>query len=245
MRYAVRPGQVSYGESIGILLLENFAPYIPGDTANATTYRYPVRFQRVPGLSVERIFNHDLSMYQAVKSAAEALQAEGVRAITGDCGFMAIYQRQLADELGIPVFLSSLLQLSFMALVTGSEATLGVVTANSASLTGELFSAVGVSSAVMKRIRVTGLEDCEHFVDAVFHEKGMLDSALVESAVVERSVRLQKEHPTMGAILLECSMLPPYGASVQEATGLPVFDYVTMIDYIHATVVKHRFFGHM
>src|SRR5690554_6467034 len=158
MQYAVRPGQVSYGESIGILLLENFAPYIPGDTANATTYRYPVRFQRVPGLSVERIFNHDLSMYQAVETAAKALQAEGVRAITGDCGFMAIYQRQLADELGIPVFLSSLLQLSFMALVTGSEAPLGVVTANSASLTSELFSAVGVSSAVMKRIRVTGLE---------------------------------------------------------------------------------------
>jgi hypothetical protein len=40
-------------------------------------------------------------------------------------------------------------------------------------------------------------------------------------------------------------MLPPYGAAVQEATGLPVFDYVTMIDYVHDTVVKRRFKGSM
>ena len=245
MQYVVRSGQVSYGEAIGILLLENYAPFIPGDTANATTYRYPVRFKRVEGLSVERIFNHDLSMYEAVRSAAGELKAEGVRGITGDCGFMAIYQRQLADELGIPVFLSSLLQLSFMAIVTAPRATLGVVTANSVSLSRELFVAAGVSDAVLERVRTIGLEDCEHFADAVFAEKGMLDTDIVEDAVVERSRRLQQEHPDMGAILLECSMLPPYGAAVHEATGLPVFDYVTMIDYMHATVVKQRFHGHM
>lgn len=245
MRYVVRPGQVSYGESIGILLLENYAPFIPGDTANATTYRYPVRFKRVAGLSVERIFNHDLSMYEAVRSAAGELKSEGVRGITGDCGFMAIYQRQLAEELGIPVFLSSLLQLSFMSIVTGPRTPLGVVTANSVSLTKELFEAAGVSDEVMERVHIVGLEDCEHFVDAVFAEKGVLDTDIVEDAVVERSRRLQQEHPDMGAILLECSMLPPYGAAVHEATGLPVFDYVTMIDYMHATVVKRRFYGNM
>ena len=56
MRYHVRGDQVSYGESIGILLLENFVPYVPGDTANATTYRDPVSFMRVPGLAGEPIF---------------------------------------------------------------------------------------------------------------------------------------------------------------------------------------------
>jgi hypothetical protein len=89
------------------------------------------------------------------------------------------------------------------------------------------------------------LEDDQHFVDAVIDEKGILDSELIEQAVVERSVALQRENPQLGAILLECSMLPPYGAAVQEATGLPVFDYVTMIDYVHDTVVKRRFKGSM
>lgn len=245
MKYFVRPGQVSYGESIGILLLENYAPFIPGDTANATTYGYPVRFRRVPGLSVERIFNHDASMYEALKAAAMELKREGVRAITGDCGFMALFQQQLAKDLGIPVFLSSLLQLPFMGLIVGPKKPIGVVTANKTALIPEVFSWAGVSEELRDRLVVKGLEDDQHFVDAVFTEKGMLDSEIVESAVVKRAVDMQKKHHDLGAILLECSMLPPYGAAVAEATGLPVFDYVTMIDYVHATVVKRRFDGHM
>jgi len=35
----------------------------------------------------------------------------------------------------------------------------------------------------------------------------------------------------MGAILLECSLLPPYAKGVADKTGLPVFDYMTMIDF--------------
>ena len=245
MKYYVRPGQVSYGESIGILLLENYAPFIPGDTANATTYRYPVRFKRVPGLSVERIFNHDASMYDAVKSAALELKMEGVRAITGDCGFMALFQQRLAQELGIPVFLSSLLQLSFMSLIVGAHQPLGVVTANSKALIPDVLTWAGVSPELQKRLRIIGLEDDQHFVDAVIIEKGMLDSDMVQSAVVQRAVTLQHENPQMGAILLECSMLPPYGDAVSAATGLPVFDYVTMIDYVHSTLVKRTFHGHM
>lgn len=245
MKYYVRPGQVSYGEAIGILLLENYAPFIPGDTANATTYGYPVRFRRVPGLSVERIFNHDVSMYDAVKAAAMELKKEGVRAITGDCGFMALFQQQLAQELGIPVFLSSLLQLPFMSLIVGPNSPLGVVTANKTALIPEVFTWAGVSEDLRNRLVVRGLEDDQHFVDAVFAENGMLDSDVVEAAVVQRVVAMQQDYPDIGAILLECSMLPPYGAAVSEATGLPVFDYVTMIDYVHATVVKRRFQGHM
>ena len=245
MKYFVRPGHVSYGEYIGILLLENYAPFIPGDTANATTYGYPVRFIRVPALSVERMFNHDASMYDAVKTAAMELKREGVRAITGDCGFMALFQQQLAQELGIPVFLSSLLQLPFMGLIVGPKCPIGVLTANKPALIPEVFTWAGVSEDLRDRLIVAGLEDDQHFVDAVFTEKGMLDSDVVEKAVVERVVAMQRENPGIGAVLLECSMLPPYGAAVSEATGLPVFDYVTMIDYVHATIVKRRFHGHM
>lgn len=245
MKYRVRGTQVSYGEAIGILLLENFAPFIPGDTANATTYRYPVRFQRVPGLSVKKIFAHDITMYEAVKRAAGELKREGVRAITGDCGFMAVFQQRLAEELDIPVFLSSLSQLPFMGLITGGSKPLGVITANSKALTDEVFAWAGVPSQVKERIRVKGLEDDRHFVSAVIDEEGELDSALIEQAVVMRASALCEEHPDMGAILLECSMLPPYAAAVQEATGLPVFDYITMIDYVHSTVVKQRYQGSM
>lgn len=245
MVYHTKGRQVSYGEAIGILLLENYAPFIPGDTANATTYRYPVRFQRVPGLSVKRIFEHDASMYEAVRNAAELVRLEGVRAITGDCGFMSVFQQRLADEMGIPVFLSSLLQLPFMSLILGPDRTIGVITANNDALTEDVFTWAGVPPEVNKRVRTRGLEDDRHFVEAVFEEQGMLDSEKIETAVVQRALGLCSENPDMGAILLECSMLPPYAAAVQEATGLPVFDYISMIDYVHSTVVKQRYRGSM
>ena len=45
----------------------------------------------------------------------------------------------------------------------------------------------------------------------------------------------------IGILLLECSMLPPYGKDVQQAVNLPVYDYLTMIDYVYSSVVKKRF----
>ena len=42
-------------------------------------------------------------------------------------------------------------------------------------------------------------------------------------------------------ILLECSNLPPYAAAVQAAVGLPVYDFVTMLHHVRATLVRTPF----
>jgi len=245
MIYTVNRSSVSYGETIGILLLENYVPFIPGDTANATTYRYPVRFQRVPGLSVERIFNHDMSMYQVFKEKALSLYEEGVKAITGDCGFMAVYQKQLAADLDIPVFLSSLLQIPFMLSIIGAKDSITIITANSRSLTPDLLEGLDITPQMQERVHIVGLEDCEEFVEAVFEEKGTLDSDKVETCVVEHSIKAIRDFPDTKAFLLECSLLPPYAHSVAKETGLPVFDYISMIDYVHDAIIKKRYTGHM
>jgi Asp/Glu/hydantoin racemase len=243
MIYPVKPGQVSYGEAIGILLLENYAPFIPGDVANATTYSYPVRFQRVEGLTVERIFSHDLSYLEAMLKAGKELVREGVRAITGDCGFMAIFQEELAKSLGVPVFLSSLLQIPFMAKIIGKGRKIGVVTANAASLDEFVFRQIGIED--LSGLVIRGLEKKPNFASAVIKEEGLLDAGKIEAEVVAEARQLVAGNPAVGAILLECSMLPPYGAAVQEAVGLPVFDFVTMIDYVFSAVVKKRYQGFM
>ena len=168
MIYRAAQRQVTYGEAIGILAIENYVPYVPGDTANATTYDYPVRFKRVPGLRPERLFAHDRELYESVREACEELQAEGVRAITGDCGFLLLFQRQLADTLQVPVFLSSLLQLPFMEQLLGRDEKIGIITANAASLDSELLAASGVGDG--SRLAVEGLEEASHFVEAVFRE---------------------------------------------------------------------------
>ena len=45
---------------------------------------------------------------------------------------------------------------------------------------------------------------------------------------------LVARHPEVGAIVLECTNMPPYAAAVQQATGLPVYDIYSLITWFHA-----------
>ncbi|MBE0583033.1 MAG: aspartate/glutamate racemase family protein, partial [Desulfofustis sp.] len=100
MIYRTSSGRVSSGEAIGILLLDTVVPFIPGDVANATSYDFPVRFGTIPGFTVARAIGKDPTVYPQLKDAAAELVRQGVRAITGDCGYLALHQRRLATELG-------------------------------------------------------------------------------------------------------------------------------------------------
>ncbi len=243
MIYTVKKGQVSYGEAIGIILLENYAPFIPGDVANATTYDFPVRFQRVKDFSVDRIFRHDMTFLDSVLAAGRDLVREGVRAITGDCGFMVIYQDELAQELNVPVFMSSLLQIPFLSRVIGKDKKIGIITADSRVLDEYVLQKVGVNSD--SNLVIKGLEKKDHFVSAIIKEEGLLYSEKLEAEVISTTQDLVAEDPKVKIILLECSVLPPYGAAIQMAINLPVFDFITMINYVYTGVVKKRFEGFM
>ena len=165
MIYKARLGQASYGEAIGILLLDCFTPFIPGDVANATTYNFPVRFHKVEGLTTKRVLRKDPTAFEPLLAAAEELVGQGVKAITGDCGFLAIHQRRLAMALEVPVFLSSLLQIPFIFSILGPDQKVGVITADSKSLDEALLEAAGVKSG--ERLVIRGMEDRENFSKAL------------------------------------------------------------------------------
>jgi len=243
MIYRVKNDQVSYGKAIGILLIENYVPFVPGDVANGTTYDYPVRFQRIEGVTHRHLFAHDVSVKEKIFEAAEKLVHEGVRSVTGDCGFLALFQEELKDRLQIPVFLSSLIQLNFIKEIIPKGTEIAIITANSSSLTDDIFYAVGINST--NDLIIKGLENKKHFKEAVFDEVGLLDTDKLEQEVVEAVNELKKKTSNIGAILLECSLLPPYGKAVSEIINVPVFDYITMINYVYSAVIKNNYIGYM
>ncbi|MFW6055440.1 MAG: aspartate/glutamate racemase family protein [Thermodesulfobacteriota bacterium] len=239
MRFYAKPGQTAYGEDIGILLLDSRAPFIRGDVGNAKSYAYPVRFKRVDGLSVERIFAHDPSFAEKMIQGARELEREGVRGITGDCGFMALYQQQVKEAVAVPVFLSSLIQIPFIRATLPKFAKVGIMTANSDSLTAELFSKLEIT--IDESLVICGLQDSPAFYEAAIAETGSLDSDSIRQEVREAALEMIRTDPGIRSILLECSMLPPYGAAVQEATGLPVYDFLTLINHVRSALVKEEF----
>jgi len=233
-----------YGESIGILILDAAYPCIPGNVGNACTFPFPVRYKAVKGASIDRLLKkRDMSLLEPFIEAALELQEEGVKAITGACGFMALFQREVSDALEVPVLLSSLLQIPFIYQTLNRKRKIGVITADSKSLTSDHFISVGVNEGIPLVIR--GMENKKEFREAILQEKGSLDSDLIESEVVNVVKELITKNPDVGAILLECSDLPPYAYAIQKEFNLPVFDFTTMIQYVHTALVRKEFQGFM
>ena len=71
------------------------------------------------------------------------------------------------------------------------------------------------------------------------------DNTVARREVVEAAVSLIEENDNIGAILLECSDMPPYAADVQAATQLPVFDFITLIKWLHSAVAQKPYCGWM
>ena len=234
-----KKGQTSYGEAIGILMLDTFTPFIHGDVGNAATFPFPVRYQRVEGFTVTMALKKAGSVLDSIIEAAKELEREGVKAITGDCGYMILHQQKVTQSVSVPVFLSSLLQLPFILSILPDEKKAGIICANSESLDDSLLEAAGIRDT--GRLVVHGMQNYPAFHDTFIRETGTLDTEKVRKEMTDAARSLIAEHPDTGAILLECSCLPPYAAAVHEATGLPVFDYITMINHVHAAIAPRRY----
>src|SRR5262245_63915526 len=93
------------GFSVGILVLDTRFPRVPGDIGNAGTFDFPVLYRRVRGATSDRVVRHvDRDLLPLFIEGAQALEAEGVQAITTSCGFLARFQRDLAAAVKVPVF---------------------------------------------------------------------------------------------------------------------------------------------
>lgn len=227
------------GEAVGIIVLDARYPCIPGNVANATTFDFPVRYQRIQGSSIDALL-YEQSTDQASRfiEAAQALERDGVKAIAGACGFMALFQQEVSASVNIPVFLTSLLQVPFVHTIT--QRPVGVITADARSLSRMSLEHLGIKDNM---IISTGMENCPEFSSAILGEKGTLDSEKIEAEACEKARILKEENPDIGSILLECSDLPPYAHSIQKATGLPVFDYTTMIRHVAGSLTHRPYLG--
>lgn len=241
-RYQVRPGAQSYGHDIGILLIECSTPFIPGDVGNAYSYRFPVLYETIKELDLEQLIERgNTSLAPHVIEAALRLQAQGVRAISSDCGYMLHFQEQVAAALNIPVMLSSLLQLPFISSTLGPHQAIGVICANRRRLTPELLAKAYPPGG--REVFIRGMEEHQAFCGPILDETGELDDEAIRAEIVGTARQLVQDHPQIGAILLECSNMPPYAHAVQAATGRPVFDFLTMINQMRAACVRHPYTG--
>ena len=231
----VRGGQNIYGFAVGILMLDTRFPRIPGDMGNAATFPFPVRYHRVAGADSDRVVRKGAAgLLPAFVDAARYLEREGVAAITTNCGFLAKFQRELAGAVAIPVFTSSLMLVPLVSRMLPPGRAVGVLTVDASSLTPDHLAGAGIPPDLP--LVVAGLEGGKEFTRVLLGDQLELDVDLAREENVTAARALVRDHPEVGAIVLECTNMPPYRADVQRETGVPVFDIVSLVTMVHGAL---------
>ena len=233
--------QLTNGNCVGILDGDWRVPYIPGDVTNASTFDFPVLYKIVDGLDLNLVLQGDKSQSGAIVDAVKEIERQGVRCITGDCGFLIHYQEEAAEAVNIPVFLSSLLQLPLVERFVGKNKSIGLICADRSGIDNAVLKKAGSAGSTI--IIIEDLLSTGEFAGKLLQPSETLDSDKTQREIVDLCQRLQARTPDLGAFLFECSMLPPYSHAVQAATGLPVFDFITMIRLFQKSTHRRRFSG--
>jgi Asp/Glu/hydantoin racemase len=198
----------------------------------------------VKGASVSRVVKEcDPALIQPFIEGAQELEREGVKAISTSCGFLAAFQRQIADAISIPVFTSSLLQVPMARAIIRADQKVGIITARAKSLTEKHLAAVGVQNVPMV---VVGMDASPgEFYCTFIENKADLDPELAAEDIKTVARNLVKEHPEVGAIVLEGTNFTPFTHWIQKETGRPVFDVITLIKHAYSAVMHRPFEGVM
>lgn len=234
-----RGGKVIYGAPIGILMLEARFARIPGDMGNAATWPFPVLYHVIRGADPERVVMAGAEgLLPAFIAGARELVDLGVEGITTNCGFLSIFQRQIAEAVDVPVATSSMMQVPWVQAILPRGRRPGILTISRSSLTHAHLDAIGVD----RDTPVIGAEGGEEFFRVIVKgEKPDLDVELARRDLVGAARELVSRHPDVGAVVLECTNMTPYASFIQEAVGLPVYDIYSMVNWFHAALRPRRF----
>jgi Asp/Glu/hydantoin racemase len=233
--HRVRGGQNIYGFTVGILMLDTRFPRIPGDMGNAATFPFPVRYHRVAGAAPDLVVRRGAEgLLDTFVEAARYLEREGVGAITTNCGFLVKFQRQMAAAVRVPVFTSSLLLVPMVHRLLAPGRRVGIMTVNAPSLSPEHLVGAGITPDIP--LAVVGMETEKEFTRVMLDDEMELDVDAARAEHIRIARRLVTEHPDVGAIVLECTNMPPYADDIRRETGLPVFDITALVRMAHDAI---------
>lgn len=235
-------GYTNYGQDIGILMLDTVFPRPCGDIGNARSYDFPVRYKTVKGADTSRIMGDspDATLIQPFIDAARELEADGVKAITTSCGFLAPFQKQIAAAVNIPVFTSSLLQAPVIHAMLPPGKIIGVFTERAHHLNDNHFKGVGWSMETIP-VQIQGMKPDAEFPATYIGNRSELNIEVLKDEMIAMTREFMATCPNPGAILFECTNMCPFTSFVAEVSGLPVFDVNTLINMFYLAKNPRRY----
>ena len=231
-------GKTIYGASVGILMLDTQFPRIPGDMGNAQTWPFPVLYRIVRNASPDRVVRHKAEgMLDAFIDAAHDLVRDGADGVTTNCGFLSLFQKELAQAVSVPVVTSSLMQVDMVNRTLPAGKRAGILTISASTLTLEHLQAAQVPVGTPIGTTEGGCE----FTRVILEDEMSLDVDKARLDNVEAARALQSNNPELGAIVLECTNMCPYAGDIRQATGLPVFSMLNFVRWFQAGFLPPKY----
>ncbi|GMM29410.1 hypothetical protein DAMA08_021550 [Martiniozyma asiatica (nom. inval.)] len=208
----------------------------PGDAIVPESYKFPVIRQMVNNATLWNVVDGDSfseEKLQAYVDACNKLEEKGCIGIITSCGFLAQIQSRLASRINIPVATSSLIQVPFILATMSPKKKVGVITFDPSVLSKTHFNGVGVTDELYSRVIVAGSKPNGPLQGIIVDGAPYVHEEL-EKEFVDIAKELVSSNKDIGAIVLECTQMPPFANAIQKAVGLPVYDAVTMIDWFYS-----------
>ena len=228
-----------YGVPIGILMLDTKFQRFNGDIGNAQTWPFPVQYKvvrgAVPNKVVDTLNNRDL--LQRFADAADELVEQGVDGITTTCGFLALYQQELAAHCSVPVATSALLQLPTVARMLPKGKRPAILTFSAESLTIHHLAGAGIDPDTP----VVGMPPTSEFQRSIREGDASVPFEVLKQEVLSVAQRMIENDRSIGAIVCECTNITPYSHEINRRLGVPVFDMVTLVHWFHRALRPQSF----
>lgn len=247
-----RKGHSCYGMGLGIMILDEVYPGFPGDVRNASAYPFPIQYELVEGIDIRRlVFEEDKSpCLNPILKASRKLEQMGCRAIAAECGYFAYFQREVAGHIGVPVFMSSLLQVPLIQQVVGIDSQVGILCGLREYLSQDHLRNVGIDP--QSNIVIAGALDDYEFAEFdnlwIEAKRPAVPTSNFERAQ-DRMIAVCRDfvskNPRMKALMFECTGFQPFARAVQREIDLPVFTWSTLLDYAYSVTVHREHYGHV
>ena len=233
-----RGGKSIYGASIGILMLETRFPRIPGDMGNAGTWPFPVHYKVVRGATPELVvLQGSPGLLEVFLEGAAELVAMGADGLTTNCGFLSLFQDEIARHCAVPVATSSMMQVPSVQALLPPGKRVGVLTVSASTLTEAHLRAAGVPLDTP----IEGTDGGREFTRVLMGNEMTLDCAAAEQDILEAGDRLMAKAPDTGAIVLECTNMVPYARALRARLGVPIFDIYSFVTWFQASLQPRDF----
>ncbi len=206
-----------------------------GSIANPGTFNFPVLYKRIKDACYETVIsNPDPKILLSMIEASKEMEATGIKAITTSCGFNSIFQKELAKNVNIPVFASTLILVPMVYEMLGENQVIGIITADKAHLTKEHLEQSGITDSIP--VCIYGIDNTNAYPHICLNarpDQFNKDEFREDIITISRTMATDNN---IGAIVLEMTLLHVFSKDIKQAVKLPVFDIVSLTNFMYQNI---------